>query len=213
MWKKIYKSEKKKNIKYNYNFKFKVIYFDTVKVITLILLLQDMNMLVKSWRQIKGYNSNGQRSHSNNNGNKKNKLLLNYRIQQFYQMFGKKKRDIFPSLVIAEYNNRLWMYMWFFKWLEARTFIFILAHKGRGKVKFDPQLLSKNIVTGIKQVRKKKKHNAAKKKILLIATIGLPLLFTKFLYRTKIDKVLPFILSITDDSRRKMGKKKKKNKK
>ena len=166
--------------------------------------------MIKMWRQIKGYSSNGQRSHSNNKSNKKNKLLLNYRVQQFYQMFGKKKRDIFSSIVIAEYTNKLWMIMWYSKWLEAKLFIFTLALKNKHKVKFDPQLLSKNIVTGIKQERKKKKHNAQKKKALLVATIGLPFFFSYYLFSGIRDKIIPFKLIIPDESRRKMGKKKKK---
>ena len=38
---------------------------------------------------------------------KKNKTLINFRLEQFYALFGKKKRNIFPTLVQAEYNNRL----------------------------------------------------------------------------------------------------------
>jgi uncharacterized membrane protein len=92
-------------------------------------------------------------------------------------------------------------------------FILTLALKGKGRVKFDPQLTAKNIVTGVRSERKKKKHNVAKKKNLLVATIGLPLLFTKYFYNNIIDKKVPFKLVIPDDSRRKMGKKKKKIKK
>ena len=72
-----------------------------------LVIFRDMMFCVKVWRQIKGYSSNGQRSHSNNKGNKKNKLLLSFRVKQFYALFGRKKRDIFPTLIIAEYNNRL----------------------------------------------------------------------------------------------------------
>ena len=172
-----------------------------------------MMFYIKIWRQIKGYSSNGQRSHSNNKGNKKNKLLLSFRVKQFYTMFGRKKRDIFPTLVVAEYNNRLWKVMWYLQWYEASMFILMLALKGKGRVKFDPQLTAKNIVTGVQSKRKKKKHNAAKKKNLSVATIGLPILFTNYLYNNIIDKEVPFKLSIPDDSRRKMGKKNKKNKK
>lgn len=188
----------------------KPVIIDTVRWVLSSYILHDMMMMLKMWRQIKGYNSNGQRSHSNNKSNKKNKMLLNYRVQQFYQMFGKKKRDIFSSIVIAEYNNKLWMSMWYSKWLEARLFVLTLALKGSGKVKFDPQLLSKNIITGVRQERKKKKHNAAKKKMVLVATIGLPFLFSYYLFTGVRDKIVPFKLIIPNESRRKMGKKKKK---
>lgn len=39
---------------------------------------------------------------------KKNKILFNYRLDQFKLLFGKKKRNIYPTLLKAEYNNRLW---------------------------------------------------------------------------------------------------------
>lgn len=177
---------------------------------TSILVLRDMMYVIKIWRIIKGYSSNGQRSHSNNKGTKFNKKLLLYRVQQFYQLFGRKKRDIFPTLVVAEYTNRLWYLTWHIKWIEARLFSFKLALSSKRKAKFDPHLTAKNVVTGIPAIRKKKKHNAAKKKILLVITIGLPLQFTKYLYGNSVDEELPFELSIPDESRRKMGKKKKK---
>jgi len=41
------------------------------------------------------------------NTSKKNKLLLNFRVQQYFKMFGQKSRNIYPTLVKAEYNNRL----------------------------------------------------------------------------------------------------------
>lgn len=190
----------------------KPVKIDTVRWVLSSYILHDMMSMIKTWRQIKGYSSNGQRSHSNNKSNKKNKLLLNYRVQQFYQMFGKKKRDIFSSIVIAEYTNKLWMTMWYSKWLEAKLFVLTLALKNAYKVKFDPQLLAKNIITGIKQERKKKKHNAQKKKMLLVATIGLPFFFSYYLFSGIRDKIVPFKLVIPDESRRKMGKKKKKKK-
>ena len=177
------------------------------------LIFKDMMFFTKIWRIIKGYSSNGQRSHSNNKSNKKIKYLLLFRVQQFYQMFGRKKRDIFPTLIIAEYTNRLWYLVWFHKWAEARAFAYKLAFTSRKGAKFDPYLIAKNIITGVTKIRKKKKHNAAKKKNLLVITIGLPLLFSRYLYIKKPDRELPIKLIIPDESRRKMGKKKKKKKK
>jgi hypothetical protein len=74
-------------------------------------------------------------------------------------------------------------------------------------------MLSKNIVTGLPAVKKKKKHNTAKKKLIAVATLGLPILFSLFLYNYKNVYKFPFKLVIGDDSRKKMGKKQKKNKK
>jgi uncharacterized membrane protein len=73
--------------------------------------------------------------------------------------------------------------------------------------------LSKNVVTGIKVSKKKKKHNTAKKKILLVATVGLPILFSMYIYNHKNVFSLPFKIVISEEVRKKMGKKKKKNKK
>ena len=174
------------------------------------LIFKDMMYLVKIWRMVKGYSSNGQRTHSNNKASKKSKAILLFRVQQFYQLFGRKKRDIFPTLVIAEYTNRLWYLTWYHKWSEARIFAYKLALTTRKGAKFDPHLIAKNIVTGVVKAKKKKKHNVAKKKAILVITIGLPLLFSKYLYTQKPDRVLPFKLVIPDESRRKMGKKKKK---
>ena len=81
---------------------------------------------IQIWRQIRGYSSNGQRSHSNNKNNKKNKIILMFRVQQFYKLFGKKRRDIFPTLILAEYTNRLWFIVWHVHWLEGKLFFFRL---------------------------------------------------------------------------------------
>lgn len=72
------------------------------------LVFLDMLQLLKMWRHIKGYPANGQTTYTNSNNSKKNKVLINFRLDQFYALFGKKKRNIFPTLIQAEYNNRLW---------------------------------------------------------------------------------------------------------
>ena len=186
--------------------------YNIYKYMVANLVFKDMMFFIQTWRQIKGYSKNNQRTHSNNSNNKKKKLLNSYRLQQFYKLFGRKRRDIFPTLIIAEYTNRLWYLIWYSEWLQAWMFIVNLAQKNRKTVKIDPQLLSKNIVTGVKKVKKKKPHNVSKKKILLVATIGLPVLFSMYLYNYKDKYTLPFKLLISEESRKKMGKKSKKNK-
>jgi hypothetical protein len=193
--------------------KFQFISLPWKDIVLYNFILLDMMYYLKIWRLIKGYSSNGQRSHSNNKANKKNKLIVNFRVQQFYKLFGKKRRDIFPTLVVAEYNNRLWFILWRHGWIQGRIFILKLALKNKFIVKFDPNLLSKNVVTGIETVRKKKKHNVAKKKIIMLATVGVPVLFSMYLYGLWDYKDIHFKLSLTDDSRKKMGKKSKKTKK
>jgi hypothetical protein len=192
--------------------KFKFLTLDWKNIILFQSLLLDMMYYMKIWRQIKNYSSNGQRSHTNNKGNKKNKLLLNFRVEQFYKLFGKKKKDIFSSLIVAEYNNRLWYIIWRYGWLQGRIFILKLALKNKFVVKFDPNLLSKNGTTGVGGIRKKKKHNAAKKKPIMLGTIGVPLLFSFYLYGLRDYKELHYKLTLTDDSRKKMNRKFKKKK-
>lgn len=183
--------------------------YNFYKYITANLVFKDMMFFTQTWRQIKGYSKNNQRTHSNNKNNKKKKLLNTYRLQQFYKLFGRKRRDIFPTLIVAEYTNRLWYLIWYNEWHQAWAFIVQLALKNRKTVKFDPQLLSKNIITGVKKIKKKKKHNVAKKKAILVATIGLPILFSMYLYNYKNSYSLPFKLIMSEETRKKMGKKKK----
>ena len=184
-------------------------YYNFYKYITANLVFKDMMFFLQTWRQVKGYCKNNQRTHSNNKNNKKKKLLNTYRLQQFYKLFGRKRRDIFPTLIIAEYTNRLWYLIWYEEWLQAWVFIVNLSNKNRKLVKLDPHMLSKNIITGVKKEKKKKKHNVSKKKVILVATIGLPVLFSMYLYNYKGKYRLPFKLVISEESRKKMGKKKK----
>lgn len=127
------------------------------KIILSRLILKDMMYYINIWRLIRGYSSYGHRSHSNNKSNKKNKIINNFRLQQFYILFGRKKRDIFSILILAEYNNRLWFIMWNSEWAHGTIFLLRLLQKSKGKVKFDPNLLSKNIITGLQKKKKKKK--------------------------------------------------------
>jgi hypothetical protein len=87
-----------------------------------------------------------------------------------------------------------------------------MSNKTKKTVKFDPSLLAKNIITGVQTIKKKKKHNVAKKKILMVGTIGLPVLFSLYLYNYNENYILPYKLVIPDESRKKMGKKNKKKK-
>lgn len=196
-----------KNLAKNQQIEFE--YYNYYKYIVANLVFKDMMFFTQIWRQIKGYSKNNQRSHSNNKNNKKKKLLNNYRLQQFYKLFGRKRRDIFPTLIIAEYTNRLWYIIWYNEWRQAWEFVVNVALKNRKSIKFDPHLLSKNIITGVKKIKKKKKHNATKKKIILVATIGLPVLFSMYLYNYKNKYELPFKIVMSDETRKKMGKKKK----
>jgi hypothetical protein len=173
------------------------------------LVLKDMLYLVKMWYHIKGYPSNGQTKHTNSNTAKKNKRLLNFRVNQFYQLFGKKKRDIYPVLVQAEYTNRLWYKLWWYEWIQAAGFMLDLLNVKTESIPFDPVNLAKGQTNGYIRTGKAAKIGKSKK-ITNKGTIGVPLFFTRCIYYEQPPKDYPFYLIISDDIRKKMGKKKKK---
>ena len=144
--------------------KLDIFHKNMLKYIISTMVFKDMLFFFQIWRQIKGYSKNNQRTHSNNKSNKKKKILNYYRLQQFYKLFGRKRRDIFPTLIIAEYTNRLWFINWKHEWDQAWKFIVDIASKNRNIVKFDPHMLSKNIITGVKIIKKKKNTILLKKK-------------------------------------------------
>ncbi len=182
------------------------------KIHTITLLFWDMLFLMKILRHIKGYPANGQSTHTNAKNSRKNKTLMNFRLQQFYTLFGKKRRNIFPTLIQAEYMNRLWFYMWKFEWLQAEQFLFSLVNQKKQNIPFDPVSLAKGQTNGYIRVGQAAKIGKAKK-ITKQGTIGAPLFFTKLIYAEYLPEHFPYRLTIGDDLRRKMGKKSKKNKK
>lgn len=171
-------------------------------------VLLDMLKLIKMWRHIKGYPANGQTTYTNAKSAKKNKILFNYRLEQFYTFFGKKRRNIFPTLIQAEYNNRLWFEMWTNEWAQGLQFLLGLVNPNKQTIPFDPVHLAKGQTNGY--IRS---GNAAKigksKKITKQGTIGVPIFFTRYIYADVLPISFPFKLSIADDARRKMGRKKK----
>ena len=176
------------------------------------LVLLDMLGLIKMWRHIKGYPANGQTTYTNANSSKKNKILFNFRLEQFYSLFGKKKRNIFPTLVQAEYNNRLWFIMWKDEWLQGLEFLLGLVNPNKQSIPFDPVHLAKGQTNGYVRVGNAGKIGKSKK-ITKQGTIGAPIFFSRFIYAEILPAYFPFKLSIADELRKKMGKKSKKNKK
>lgn len=174
------------------------------------LVFIDMLQLLKTWRYIKGYPANGQTTYTNAHNSKKNKVLLNFRLDQFYTLFGKKKRNIFPTLIQAEYNNRLWYNMWFFEWLQATQFVFSLVNPKKQTIPFDPVNLAKGQTNGYIRIGNAAKIGKAKK-ITKQCTIGVPLFFTRYIYADLLPAEFPYKLTIADDLRKKMGKKRHKN--
>lgn len=172
---------------------------------------QDLLHTVKAWRHIKGYPARGQRTYSNAMGARKHKLLLFFRLEQFKNRFGRRKRNIYPTLIQAEYNNRLWYWTWFREWKEASFFMFRLSQYVPKRAPFDPVNLALGRVNGFARKGKAAKMGKAKK-VTKTFTIGVPLFFSRWVYIEKIDPRFPFILSIADHMRRHMGRKSTKNK-
>ena len=73
-------------------------------------VMYDMIFIVSMWRQARGYPKNGQTTYTNAKTARKSRLLFNFRLQQFFTLFGVRKRNIYPTLIMAEYNNRIWFH-------------------------------------------------------------------------------------------------------
>lgn len=168
-------------------------------------VLKDMIHLIKMWRQIRGYPQGGNTTHTNSNTSKKNKLLLNFRLDQFYKLFGQKKRNIYPTLIKAEYNNRLWFYNWTLEWVQASYKALYMAHFGLKIGEFNPVLLANNRANNYTRTGKASKMSKAKV-IKKTFTIGVPLFFTRYIYDTFTPKDFPKIL-LKDEVNKKLGKK------
>jgi hypothetical protein len=155
-------------------------------------LVKDMLHLVCMWRQIRGYPQGGNTTHTNAKNCKKNKLLLTYRLRQFEQMFGSKNKDLYVTLIKAEYNNRLYFYNWIHEWQSACWFALKCAINGLKFAHFDPVLLASNRTNGY--VRRGRAATMSKlKKLVKVYTIGVPLLFTRYIYWSRIPKDFPRI--------------------
>lgn len=185
-------------------------YNNTIEVAYLVFL--DMLLINKMWRHIKGYPANGQTTYTNSHSSKKNKVLLNFRLEQFYNLFGQKKRNIFPTLIQAEYNNRLWYHMWRDEYDQGAQFLLGLVNPNRQTIPFDPVHLAKGQTNGYVRVGAASKIGKAKQ-ITKQGTIGVPLFFTRYIYAEILPIWFPYKLTIADELRKKMGRKKKIKKK
>ena len=82
-----------------------------------------------------------------------------------------------------------------------------LINPQTGNIPFDPVNLAKGQTNGFTRVGKAAKIGKSKK-ITKQCTVGVPLFFSKYLYMTLLPQEFPFRLFISDNSRKKMGKKK-----
>ena len=168
-------------------------------------VIKDMIYLLFMWRHIRGYPQGGNTTHTNSKTSRKNKLLLNYRVTQFFTMFGKKSRNIYPTLIKAEYTNRLWMHNWAYEYAQAATFALKMAEAGNKAGSFNPALLASNQVNGFIREGAAAKIGKAKQ-LTKVYTLGVPPLFAKYIYlaRTPID--FPKI-HLKDEVNKQLGKK------
>ena len=188
----IKKSFQKKEIFYKYFFYFNFTYtdYDFTQIITATLLVKDLINLNRIWRIVKGYSSYGQRTYSNGKMSRKNKLINTYRLNQFFQLFGHRKRNIYPTLIICEYTNKLWSLNWTSEWIESSIFMLRLVKSKVNKVPLDPVRLAKNFTNGYVRVGAASKLGKSKK-ITQVATIGYPIFFSRWLYYDKPPRDFP----------------------
>lgn len=172
-------------------------------------LFLDMLYVAKTWRLIKGYPINGQTTYTNAHNAKKNKKFLNYRVSQFFYMFGKRRKNIYPTLVQAEYTNRLWSVMWFSEWYSARCFLRRIRNKRSGTIKLDVGCLARGQVNGFRR-----RGNAAllskSKRIDDRGSLGAPFLFSKNIFFGTPMPLLLGRLIMDNGITRKIRKRKKK---
>lgn len=198
---------------YKYNL-FKNVDYNLKKRLIVNLVFKDMIHNYKTWRQIKGYPVNGQRTWSNGKSVSKNNLILkNFRIQQILLAYGKKRKAKAPQLVMAEYMNKLWLKTWKSEWKQAKKFN-LRSSKKRGKkntIVIDLKSLALGITGGYKRKGQARRFNKAKKKFKNI-TIGLPLFFTRYIFsKVKNNKFL-VDFSLMHEQRKMKSKKKIKKK-
>lgn len=167
---------------------------------------KDMLGLVYMWRQIRGYPTGGATTHTNAKMSRKNKLLFSFRLNQFKVLFGAKKRNIYPTLIKAEYNNRLWYNIWLGEWVQASFFIAKILKNEKKHNLFNPAILAGNQTNGYIRIGKAAKIGKAKK-LTKVFTIGVPLFFTRFIYYEKMPNSFFPRLVLRDEVNKKMGKK------
>lgn len=215
----------KKNTKYNlirntikesinceYNFT-QAENLNTLKMRSILnVLLRDMIHSIDVWRQIRGYPKTGSTTYTNAKSSRKNKIFFNYRLEQFYFMFGQKKRNVYPTLIKAEYNNRLWYYNWFREWTQASFFVLRCLNSKGGSNLFNPAILAQNQTNGYTRVGKAAKIGKAKK-LTKMFTLGVPVLFTRYIYWEKLPEGFLYKLVLRDEVNKKLSKKSKRKKK
>lgn len=175
------------------------------------LLLKDVSGVNYIWNQARGYPSKGQRTHGNSKIARKVRFILFHRITQMLRLFGKRKRNVYPTLIQAEYINRLWKNNWLIEWQEAQLFVELQVAINQNRAPFNPALLAKAQTNGYTRTGAAAKLGKAKKNTKSF-TIGVPIFFSQWIYCDPLPDGFPVRLHIEDDVRKQLGKKQSKNK-
>ena len=186
------------------------LHYNLKKRLTINIVFRDMIHNYKTWRHIRGYPVNGQRTWSNGKSVSKNNVLLkNFRINQILVAYGKKRKNKAAQLVQGEYINKLWLKTWKSEWNQARKFNLRLSRGRRKKrtIVIDLKSLSSGITGGYTRKGKARRFNKAKKKFKNI-TIGLPLFFTRHLFSKVFNKKFLVDFSLMHEQRKMKSKKK-----
>lgn len=184
--------------------------YNLKKRLVVNLVFRDMIHSYKTWRHIRGYPVNGQRTWSNGKSvSKNNSLLKNFRINQILIAYGKKRKNKATQLVQAEYINKLWFKTWRSEWKQARKFNLRSARGRRKKrtIVIDLKSLSSGVTGGYVRKGKARRFNKAKKKFKNI-TIGLPIFFTRHLFSKVFNKRFLVDFSLMHEQRKMKSKKK-----
>ena len=162
----------------------------------------------RGWRNIRGYPIRGQRTHSNAKSSRKNRELVNFISDGFKVEFGNFKKSLYPTLILAEFNNTLWYFTWFYEWFEASFFVKSLASgKNNNKSTFNPLMLASGQVNGFTRTGKAAKKGKGRR-ITKVFTIGVPLFFSRWVFYETLPDGFNFKLRIAEQVRRVMSKKK-----
>ena len=177
-------------------------------VYPVVALIRCCSGMVKGWRNLRGYPTNGQRTHSNAKGNKKNRGLLDLLVQGFIYRFGEFKKSLYPTVILAEFNNLLWYSTWFYEWYEASFLVkHLTSGKNSDKSLFNPLMLAGNQANGFTRRGKAAKKGKAKQ-ITKVFTIGVPLFFSRWTFLDPLPEGFDTRLRIPAQTRRIMSKKK-----
>ena len=172
------------------------------------LVFWDMLALYKAWRHLKGYPVNGQRTWSNGKSCTKNNVTLKqYRLKQFQQNFGVKRKISYVMLIQAEATNRLWLKTWPAEWLQGHYHAIKSKSRKGFTIPIDLTNLANSITTGYLRKGQAEKWNKSKKALKTV-TIGLPVFFSRFFFSNSKKKHFKYQLTLLQPAQHRAIKKK-----